>query len=151
MEGCCATLNLYIEAEIQRKFKAGYLFEGCYYGAIMGAPKSPRLKAYENNSYTVVRHAYIEVFNVLIYLFQLIWMPCSESTRTIPRRNRQAMMLDHHNDHRFKTLGYPVTKNVFQDLENFTMVKTTSEEIHVYELMKNVSRFYSFTMVQDDS
>ena len=39
MEGTCATLNSRIQALKLNKYKASYLFEGCYFGAIMGSAK----------------------------------------------------------------------------------------------------------------
>ena len=40
----CATLNLRIQALKRSRYKAGYIFEGCYFGAIMGTAKIAKIK-----------------------------------------------------------------------------------------------------------
>ena len=53
MEGTCATLNSHIQALKQSGYKAGYLFEGCYFGAIMGSAKLAKIYLpVKNTSYT---------------------------------------------------------------------------------------------------
>ena len=44
LEGICATLNLHIQALKQSRYKVGYLFEGCYFGTIMGSMKIAKIK-----------------------------------------------------------------------------------------------------------
>ena len=44
LEGICATLNLRIQALRLHRYKAGYLFEGCYFGAIMGSLRIVKIK-----------------------------------------------------------------------------------------------------------
>ena len=44
LEGVCATLNLRIQALKQNRYKAGFLFERCYFGAIIGSTKRAKIK-----------------------------------------------------------------------------------------------------------
>ena len=43
LEGIGANLNLRV-LQIQKRYKLGYLFEGCYIGAIMGSAKIAKFK-----------------------------------------------------------------------------------------------------------
>ena len=56
----CTTLNSCIQALKQSRFKSGYLFEECYFGATMGRAKIVKIKCLlkipvKNTSYTIVR------------------------------------------------------------------------------------------------
>ena len=44
MEGICATLNSRIQALKLYRYRAGYLFEGCYFGAVRGNAKIAKIK-----------------------------------------------------------------------------------------------------------
>ena len=44
LESIRDTLNLCIQTEIQMRYKVEYLFEGCYFRAILGIEKIAKIK-----------------------------------------------------------------------------------------------------------
>ena len=57
--GICAILNLSIQALKLHRYKGGYLFEGCYFGAIIRSAKIAKIKCVQKYQFYNITQASI--------------------------------------------------------------------------------------------